>query len=137
MVSTGTLHPLTDNLAKDIRPAPSWGTVALNYGVLACGTEFSAWMYEHQWQYIYIHAALACFAVLNWAVFDRTRQGFFLGCLCAVGAPVAELPIIAGLKWWHYSRPDFYGLLTSWVLWCYFFYTPAVGNLARKLWSRI
>lgn len=111
----------------------SWGTVALSFGTLALGLELSAYLYEHGAPYSQIHLTLMFFTLINWSIFDRTKLGLFLGALCAIGAPLGELPVLVWLKWWHYSRPDLFNLLPSWVIWCYFFYTPSVGNLARKL----
>lgn len=128
----GALHPLADFLVGDERPAPGWGTIALSFGVLALSIELSAWMYQSNWSYPSMHVTLSLIAFLNWTFFDRTAQGLILASICAIGAPIAELPFLLWLKWWHYTQPDLY-LIDSWIIWCYFFYTPAVGNLARKL----
>jgi heat shock protein 5 len=58
--------------------------------------------------------------------------------VCAVVCPLSELLIMGHLGAWHYPGANvavaYGGGMPSWVPWCYFFYTPAVGNLARYLW---
>ncbi len=53
---------------------------------------------------------MALAAGANWAAFDGTRTGLILGALLAVGAPVSETFIVNVLGWWHYDRPDFFGV---------------------------
>lgn len=57
-----------------------------------------------------ISAIMALAAGANWAAFDGTRTGLILGALLAVGAPVSETFIVNVLGWWHYDRPDFFGV---------------------------
>lgn len=131
MTLVGSLHRLAeaDRDSKEV----SWGFVALSFGALAAGLELSALLYENGVPYFQIHLILALYSCINWYIFDRTKQGLILASICAIGAPLGELPILLWFKWWHYTRPDVFALLPSWVVWCYFFYTPSIGNLARKL----
>lgn len=76
-------------------------------------------------------------ALCNWFIWCRTRQGLLLAVVCALGAPAAELVLLHFFPAWHYPRADLQipqlGGFVSWVPWCYFFYTPALSNLARYL----
>ncbi|GMH33119.1 hypothetical protein BSKO_00953 [Bryopsis sp. KO-2023] len=137
-VVLGTLQPFLDvafegqdseKLSNEI----SLGSIAIGFAVLAAGIELSAFMYERGYPYIQIHAVLALFSLGVWRNLDGTRQGVILGLISAVGGLVSEFPIQNFTGWWDYSRPDVFGLV-SWTCWCYFFYTPVVGNLGRKLW---
>lgn len=114
----------------------SFGYVALCYGLLAAQLQLSASLFEAGVPYPWVFAALGAGAAANWWAFDRTLQGAVLGLVCALGAPAAELVLMAWLHVWHYSRPDVAGVFVSWVPWCYCFYTPSVCNLARHLWQR-
>lgn len=109
--------------------------VALSFGVLAAALTCSAVLYESQWHPGQIFAMLAGISAVNWAMFDRTRQGLVLAAVCGLGAPAAEVVLMAVSHCWHYSKPDVGGVFVSWVPLCYFFYTPAVSNLARYLWQ--
>jgi hypothetical protein len=113
----------------------SWPLLALNTGVLAALLYLSAVLFDKHVNYGVIGGVLAVAGFVNWKVFDGTRQGLLLGGLCAVAAPLSELVIINVLGLWEYTRPDVLGSggLPSWLPLCYFFYTPAVGNLARLL----
>jgi len=113
----------------------SWPLLALNTGVLASLLYLSAVLFDSKVDYRVIGGVLAAVGVVNWQIFDGTRQGLLLGGLCAVTAPLSELVIINVFGLWEYTRPDVFGSggLPSWVPFCYFFYTPAVGNLARLL----
>lgn len=136
-VVLGILHPVLDVRFEGSQTPKlrniSWGKVALGVGTLAALLQTSAVLYENDTPYLAIHVVLAILSAGNWWVFDRSKQGLLLALVCALGAPIAELPILNWFGWWHYTRPDFLGL-PSWVFWCYFFYTPHLGNFARKLW---
>lgn len=118
-----------------IRAKLSWPLLALNTGIVALLLYLSAVLYQNDVPYIVIAAVLASCGALNWQTFDRTRQGLALSFLSAVAAPLSELVIINVLGLWQYPHPDIFGSggVPSWVACCYFFYTPAVGNLARLL----
>ena len=113
--------------------------VALSIGVSAALLYLSAVLYERGLPYSQISAVLAVAAVINWRVFDRTRQGLMLAVLCTLAAPACELMIINAFGLWQYPRPDVFGNggVPHWIMWCYFFYTPGLGNLARLLWKQI
>jgi heat shock protein 5 len=115
----------------------SWPLLACNTGVLASLLFLSAVLFDQNVPYGVIGGVLAAGGIVNWKIFDGTKQGFILGVLCAFAAPVSELVIINVFGLWEYARPDVFGPggLPSWVPLCYFFYTPAVGNLARLLVS--
>ena len=113
----------------------SYAAVALATGLLAYLLLLSANLYANEVPYWQIHAALGAIAIANWWTCDGTRQGVLLGALCAIGAPLSEVVIMKVFGLWHYPRPDLLGL-PSWVAWCYAFYTPALGNLARSYWQR-
>lgn len=112
----------------------SVGFLALNFGALAAALALSAYMYETQQPSGVIFGVLAAVTALNWALFDRTKQGLVLAAVCGLGAPAAEVVLMAVTHCWHYPRADVGGVFVSWVPWCYAFYTPAVSNLARYLW---
>ncbi|GFR49434.1 hypothetical protein Agub_g11492 [Astrephomene gubernaculifera] len=137
----GGLQPLLDNLNPSEATSAvqsrcnDVGFVALSFGVLAGLLQLSATTYEQGVPYWQIHLALGTAALLNWRIFDGTRQGLLLAVLCGVGAPAAEVLLLQLAPLWHYPRADVGGVLVSWVPWCYFFYTPALGALGRYLWS--
>lgn len=106
--------------------------VALSFAALALLLQLSAYLYSQGYEYSQILALLSCAATANYLVFDGTRQGLMLAFVCGVGAPAAELALLQIWPLWHYSRPDLFGFV-SWVPACYFFYTPALTNLARYL----
>jgi heat shock protein 5 len=103
---------------------------AASFGVLALNLAVGAFMFERSYPYWQISAVLAALAAANWKLFDGTKQGIALAAVCALVAPAAELVLLQIWPLWHYARPDVLGFV-SWVPWCYFFYTPAVSNLAR------
>lgn len=109
--------------------------VALCFSFLAVNLYISAKLFEYQFSPQQIFATLSLLTAVNWAVFDRTKQGIGLAVVCGLGAPAAELVLMAVAGVWHYSRPDVAGVFVSWVPLCYAFYVPAVSNLARFLWQ--
>ncbi|PNH04494.1 hypothetical protein TSOC_009321 [Tetrabaena socialis] len=112
------------------------GFVALSFGVLAALLHLSATLYDQGVPYWQIHAVLGTAAAINWKLFDGTRQGLGLALLCGLGAPAAELVLLKLVPLWHYPRGDLLGgSFVSWVFWCYFAYMPALGSMARYLWS--
>ena len=113
--------------------------VALTIGVSAALLYLSAVLYERGLPYSQISGVLAVAAVVNWRVFDQTRQGLMLAVLCTLAAPASELVIINAFGLWQYPRPDAFGIggVPHWIMWCYFFYTAGLGNLARLLWKQI
>jgi hypothetical protein len=108
--------------------------LAACFGVLALNLYVSASFFDAETSPTEIFWVLGALAAVNWTCFDGTNQGVWLGLLCAVGAPAAELVLMALTGCWHYSRPDLAGVFVSWVPLCYLFYVPAVSNLARYLW---
>ena len=60
---------------------------------------------------------LGSIAVVNWFVFEKTKQGLALAVLCAMAAPLSELVLINFLHLWHYPQPDWFGDqgVPSWV----------------------
>lgn len=123
------------SVTRQVREKVSWPFLALNTGVVALLLGLSAVLYQNDVPYTVIAAVLAICGALNWQVFDGTRQGLVLSLLSAIAAPLSELVIINVLGLWEYPHPDIFGSggVPSWVACCYFFYTPAVGNLARLL----
>lgn len=110
----------------------TWMTVIYGFVALALGIEFSALLYENNVSYLNIHMLLFVVFLIIWKTFDDTIHGLILSLICALAAPTSELIILQYADLWHYVRPDFLGI-PSWVVWCYAFYTPILGNLARKL----
>ena len=84
--------------------------------------------YPH-WQCSLIMGATAA---AIYKAFDNTRGGLLLATLLAVGAPLGEMFIVNVLHWWHYERPDLYGVC-HWTGFCYATYSIGVGNVARYL----
>lgn len=80
---------------------------------------------------------LGCAALVSWAVFDATPQGFLMASLTAVCGPLVEIVLINGGKLYHYTHPDVLGAVPSWIAWVYFAGGPAVGNLGRKVANEI
>eukprot|EP00877_Chromochloris_zofingiensis_P003139 jgi/Chrzof1/12826/Cz07g08260.t1 len=139
----GTLTCLADNMRpnedtrKQQQLCRNWQYILAGYVMLAAILQTSAVLYTNNVEYQNILVALGVISGFNYWAFDRTAQGISLAVLCATAAPVAELILMSTAHTWHYSRPDVAGgLFVSWVPWCYFAYTPALGNLARYLWQR-
>jgi len=111
--------------------------VALCFGVLAASLQLSAYLYETGTPFGQISLALAAVSAASWLLLDGTLQGLVLAAVCAVGAPAAELVLLRLVPLWSYPRADLdlgeWGSFVSWVPWCYFFYTPALGALSRYL----
>eukprot|EP00879_Flechtneria_rotunda_P021170 GHRR01022302.1.p2 GENE.GHRR01022302.1~~GHRR01022302.1.p2 ORF type:complete len:178 (+),score=39.72 GHRR01022302.1:1295-1828(+) len=76
---------------------------------------------------------LASYALLNWALFDRTKQGIGMAALTAVCGPAIEMFLISKIGLYHYSHPVVLGVPT-WIPWVYYCGGPAVGNLGRRVW---
>lgn len=139
----GLLTCLADNLAADQTTAAAqqragpgqYPYVLLCFGVLAVNLFISASFFDDQIPPGQIFTVLSILTAVSWAIFDCTKQGLGLACLCGLGAPAAELVLMALASVWHYSRPDVAGVFVSWVPLCYAFYVPAVSNLARHLWQ--
>lgn len=77
-------------------------------------------------------------AQFNWVVFDNTWWGFGLAAFIGVVCPLAEIPIVKLFDLWHYPQANvslFGEGFVTWVICCYFFYTPFISNLARWLAS--
>lgn len=104
-------------------------------GTLAFLLYFSSNLYSNEIPSVQINGTLASAALANYYIFDGTRQGALLAAVCGIGAPLSETILMHSFGLWHYPRPDVLGL-PSWVVWCYAFYTPALGNLARSFWVR-
>lgn len=131
---SNTPGPATAAAVQRASNESSVGFLALNFGALAAALALSAYLYQSEQPSSVIFGALAAVTAVNWALFDRTKQGLGLAALCGLGAPAAEVVLMAATHCWHYPRADVAGVFVSWVPWCYAFYTPAVSNLARYLW---
>jgi hypothetical protein len=131
--------PATEAARRRMDPKASGSSatayLAACFGVLALNLYVSASFFQAETSPTEIFWVLGALAAVNWTCFDGTNQGVWLGLLCAVGAPAAELVLMALTGCWHYSRPDLAGVFVSWVPLCYLFYVPAVSNLARYLWN--
>lgn len=138
-----------DNDTTTPKP-PTPLAIAACYASLAGGLALSAFLHANQVPPPTIALALAAFSAFNFCAFDRTRRGLALALLCAVVAPLAEAQLMARFGTWHYPRGDIQVpvLLSalsfapasssavpfpSWVPLCYFFYTPSVLLLGRRL----
>ena len=95
--------------------------VSAAFGVLAANLQLSAWLFSSEISYSHISLALATCAVLNWYVFDRTKQGILLAVVCAIGAPASELVLLQLIPLWSYPKADMefgsWGSFVSWVPW--------------------
>ncbi|KAJ7524495.1 hypothetical protein O6H91_17G007900 [Diphasiastrum complanatum] len=116
--------------------APSFRKVLSSFIYLIFFLELSAELYRANIPYNIEAYILFALAQLNWALFESTWWGFALACVVGVGCPLSEIPIIKYFGLWHYSKPNFElfgeGLVT-WVICCYFSYTPFLSNLSRWL----
>lgn len=119
----------------------SLSKMALSFGALAAMLELSSYLYSHDYESNTICLILAACAALNYLVFDSTKQGLSLAVMVAVAAPATELLLMGGGHLWHYPAADLYpniaGGMLKWVPFCYFFYVPAVSNLARFIWKAL
>lgn len=103
--------------------------------------QLSSYLYVEDYSSSTICLILAACAAINYLVFDGTKQGLFIALLCATAAPASELLLMNTLDLWHYPNGELCtsiaGGIPKWVPFCYFFYVPAVSNLARYLWKII
>jgi hypothetical protein len=81
-----------------------------------------------------IHAYLAATTVIGILLFDRSAAGLLLAGLTALAGPVAEIFIINVFHAYQYTHADWFGIC-SWIPWIYATGAPAVGNLARRIYS--
>ncbi|XP_002969616.2 uncharacterized protein LOC9646673 [Selaginella moellendorffii] len=138
----GLLHlALDEQFARNrpIRP-PSFEKLALCFVYLVFYLELSAQLYRANVPYNIEAYILFAGAQLNWALFEGTVHGFALASLVGVLCPALEIPIIKWFHLWHYSNPNIFifdeGVVT-WVICCYFAYTPFLSNLSRWLKANI
>lgn len=59
-----------------------------------------------------------------------------MATLTALAGPAAEVVLINKFGLYHYSHPVVWGIPT-WIPWVYFCGSPAVGNLGRKISSKL
>ncbi|KAF8065737.1 IFT81 [Scenedesmus sp. PABB004] len=90
--------------ARAARGLAAW--VAPCGAALAASLAASAALYERGAPPASIAAVLAALTAANWAAWDRTAQGAALMALCGVGAPAAELVLMAATHCWHYPAAD-------------------------------
>ena len=115
---------------------------AAAYGLLAANLQLSATLYSGgDLPHPQIAAVLAATWAATWWLLDRTRQGALLSVVCAVGAPLAELALMAWGHTWRYPRGDLQLLnggapFVSFVPCCYGGYVPVLALLTRHLRAR-
>lgn len=73
-------------------------------------------------------------AILCWWLFDRTRTGVYVMITAGVLGPLAEITMINAFNWYHYTRPDIFGV-PLWFIGAYTCGCAPCGNLARKCLS--
>eukprot|EP00850_Spirogloea_muscicola_P009808 SM000056S17926 [mRNA] locus=s56:152242:154166:- [translate_table: standard] len=117
-------------------PPPPWPRIALCCGVLALLLEASCQLFTCGLPYPAVFVTLFALGCANWAAFDATWWGFALAITVGLGAPGFEVLIMRYAELWHYPHPDLIlwdqGIV-SWTSCCYFFYTPFLASLSRKL----
>jgi len=84
-----------------------------------------------------LDAVLCCYALLHWAVFDSSVQGFAMSALTAVCGPAIEVVLINAGGLYHYTHPVWWQAVPTWIPWVYFCGGPAVGNLGRMVWRSL
>lgn len=113
--------------------------MVVSFGALAAMLELSSYLYSNDVSSSTICLALAFCAAINYLLLDSTKQGLALALLCALGAPLFELVLMQSMHLWHYPQGDLHttvaGGICRFVPFCYFFYVPAISNLARYLWK--
>mmetsp|Transcript_14465 Transcript_14465/g.27799 ORF Transcript_14465/g.27799 Transcript_14465/m.27799 type:complete len:286 (-) Transcript_14465:95-952(-) len=132
-ISLGGLHLLIDRY-QGAEPV-SFPRMALCFGTTTALLEVSSLMYDAEAPSANIALVLAFGAALQWKLFDGRVTSVSLATVAAVAAPLVEVLIMKYLGLWHYPNSSVFGEFgfPYWVPLCYFFYTPAVGNLARWL----
>jgi hypothetical protein len=87
-----------------------------------------------------LHASLAASAAACWYAWDRTTTGAIMAVVTGLAGPGVEVgllqgyPALFGAELYHYNNPDVLGI-PLWIGWVYACGAPAVGGLARGLWS--
>lgn len=119
-------------------PTADLRKVVFSFITLATLLEVSAELYKAGTPFNIEAYILFALAEANWLVFENTWWGFGLATLVGIACPLAEIPINKLFGLWHYPKGnvEIFGESTvTWVLACYFFYTPFISNLARYLSS--
>lgn len=117
-------------------PTADLQKVVFSFITLATLLEVSAELYKGGVPFNVEAYTLFALAEANWLLFDNTWWGFGLATLVGIACPLAEIPINKLFGLWHYPKGniEIFGESTvTWVLACYFFYTPFISNLARYL----
>ncbi|BBN01565.1 hypothetical protein MPTK1_2g08430 [Marchantia polymorpha subsp. ruderalis] len=121
---------------RDTIPKADLRKVITSFLTLSLLLELSAEMYKAGVPYNIEAYILFGLAELNWLLLENTWWGFALACFVGVVCPLAEIPILKLFDLWHYPKANLsiFGVgVITWVVCCYFFYTPFIGNLARWL----
>jgi hypothetical protein len=124
----GFARPVWERLLSWRSPAPSWPKTVLGIAFftgayLASGTLDLGAPGKS--------VVLATFAVLAWALTDRSLLGIGLGLGAAIGGTSFEAGLIH-LGGFHYVNPDFAGV-AMWLPILYVTVGIAVGNLGKRL----
>jgi len=115
---------------------PGTSTVAISV-VLFISHYFLSGLLDHYHIHAYYsNAILSTTALAAFLLTDRSYAGFALATTTAVGGTLIELFLVNQLKLYQYTNADFYGV-ASWIYAVYFCGGPAIGNLARSMYSRI
>ncbi|KAL7563165.1 hypothetical protein ACA910_014444 [Epithemia clementina (nom. ined.)] len=87
---------------------------------------------------------MSLWAAAGFAFLDRTTAGLITSAATAIGGPLIEVVLISklnvifgGTGGYHYTDLGETGFFPLWISPIYFLGGPAVGNLARGIWSAL
>jgi len=98
-------------------------------------------LYDASFDRTMILCIMSILSGIGYMGFDASIAGFIASLATAVGGPLIEVGLISVLSGhgsgYHYTDPGETGFFPLWISPIYFLGGPAVGNLARGIWTQL